>query len=314
MELCGGSFKNVAKYRRQAKKTSALRPAVYRANVYFLYYNGLLSSILRRDLLVLSESLSLRRSSDSSVDSGSDSHDSGVDGTRNTVVQLVVQLWQSVLLVHRSLGQVSDGSSLNHVSDGDSLDGLVLWHTSGTVQTSDWLDVASTLLVSSVGSSLLWHVAGMLSRTIARVARQSRTLSSSRIVFSATKLESKTATKLADVTGPDSSLIGAGATPGTIPTDIDQATGLERFEILGKMEGVDVFDMENPIFEGKGTMKDPYMVPTYIGYRYVGCRGHDTQDHKPYWMKVEEGNPGRCWQCGSVYAAKYVGEPGHHHH
>lgn len=119
--------------------------------------DGLLGSILRSDLLFLVESLSHWRSSDSSVGSGSDSDNSGVDSTRNTVVQLVVQLWQSVFRVHGSFRQVSDSSSFNHVSDGDSLDGLVLWHTSGTVQTSDWLDVASTLLVSTVGSSLLWH-------------------------------------------------------------------------------------------------------------------------------------------------------------
>lgn len=31
---------------------------------------------------------------------------------------------------------------------------------------------------------------------------------------------------------------------GTVPTDLEQATGLERFEILGKMQGVDVFDMK----------------------------------------------------------------------
>ncbi|KAL8969029.1 MAG: hypothetical protein Q9197_004561 [Variospora fuerteventurae] len=35
-----------------------------------------------------------------------------------------------------------------------------------------------------------------------------------------------------------------GAAPGTIPTDLEQATGLERFEILGKMQGIDVFDMK----------------------------------------------------------------------
>ncbi len=34
-----------------------------------------------------------------------------------------------------------------------------------------------------------------------------------------------------------------GAEPGTIPTDLEQATGPERYEILGKMEGIDVFDM-----------------------------------------------------------------------
>lgn len=39
-------------------------------------------------------------------------------------------------------------------------------------------------------------------------------------------------------------LLGEGAAPGTVPTDYEQATGLERLEILGKMEGVDVFDMK----------------------------------------------------------------------
>lgn len=38
-------------------------------------------------------------------------------------------------------------------------------------------------------------------------------------------------------------LMPPGAQPGTIPTDIEQATGLERLEILGKMQGVDIFDM-----------------------------------------------------------------------
>jgi cytochrome c oxidase subunit 5b len=38
-------------------------------------------------------------------------------------------------------------------------------------------------------------------------------------------------------------LLPPGAAPGTMPTDIEQATGLERLEILGKMEGIDIFDM-----------------------------------------------------------------------
>lgn len=29
-----------------------------------------------------------------------------------------------------------------------------------------------------------------------------------------------------------------------MPTDLDQAVGVERLEILGKMDGVDVFDMK----------------------------------------------------------------------
>lgn len=38
-------------------------------------------------------------------------------------------------------------------------------------------------------------------------------------------------------------LIPPGAKPGTIPTDYLQATGLERLELIGKMQGIDIFDM-----------------------------------------------------------------------
>jgi hypothetical protein len=33
-------------------------------------------------------------------------------------------------------------------------------------------------------------------------------------------------------------LFAPGAKPGTIPTDLDQATGLERLELIGKMQGI----------------------------------------------------------------------------
>lgn len=41
----------------------------------------------------------------------------------------------------------------------------------------------------------------------------------------------------------ESDLLPPGAEPGTMPTDVEQATGLERLELLGKMQGIDVFDM-----------------------------------------------------------------------
>lgn len=50
-------------------------------------------------------------------------------------------------------------------------------------------------------------------------------------------------------------LLPTGATEGTVPTDLDQATGLERFEILGKMQGVDVFDMK-PLDSSRKGMLD----------------------------------------------------------
>jgi cytochrome c oxidase subunit 5b len=39
-------------------------------------------------------------------------------------------------------------------------------------------------------------------------------------------------------------LLGPGAAPGTVPTELEQATGIERLELLGQMEGVDIFDMK----------------------------------------------------------------------
>jgi cytochrome c oxidase subunit 5b len=42
----------------------------------------------------------------------------------------------------------------------------------------------------------------------------------------------------------ESDLLPPGAAAGTVPTDLEQATGLERLEILGKMQGVDIFDMK----------------------------------------------------------------------
>jgi hypothetical protein len=46
----------------------------------------------------------------------------------------------------------------------------------------------------------------------------------------------------ADIKGEED-LIPPGAKPGTVPTDVEQATGLERLELIGKMQGIDIFDM-----------------------------------------------------------------------
>ena len=83
----------------------------------------------------------------------------------------------------------------------------------------------------------------MLSRTTFRIARQqTRLLSTSRVLLGA-KAAPETAVKpakdLAEVTGA-ASLIGPGAKEGTIPTDYEQATGLQRLELLGK-EKVSMF-------------------------------------------------------------------------
>lgn len=55
----------------------------------------------------------------------------------------------------------------------------------------------------------------------------------------------------------EADLLPPGAAPGTVPTDIEQATGLERLEILGKIQGVDVFDMKPLDSSRKGTTTTP---------------------------------------------------------
>lgn len=54
--------------------------------------------------------------------------------------------------IYRGFGDVPDTSSLDDVSNYKLLDGLVLRDTSGAVGASDWLDMASALLGSSIVS------------------------------------------------------------------------------------------------------------------------------------------------------------------
>lgn len=57
---------------------------------------------------------------------------------------------------------------------------------------------------------------------------------------------------------------GEGGKPGEVPTDEAQSTGLERFELLGKLQGVDVFDMEPLESDRLGTKKDPIVVKSLV--------------------------------------------------
>ena len=63
---------------------------------------------------------------------------------------------------------------------------------------------------------------------------------------------------------PPPQLYGEGGKAGSVPTDIEQATGLERLELLGELEGVKVFD-DGPLDSSRiGTKKDPVLVPSYV--------------------------------------------------
>lgn len=77
-----------------------------------------------------------------------------------------------------------------------------------------------------------------------------------------------------------------GAAPGTVPTDIEQATGLERLEILGKMEGIDVFDMKPLPSDRMGTLKEPVIIRSFGEEQYAGCTGIPADTHHVKWLTV----------------------------
>ena len=121
-------------------------------------------------------------------------------------------------------------------------------------------------------------------------------------------------------------LLPPGAPPGSVPTDLEQATGLERLEILGKMQGVDIFDMR-PLDASRkgmrsapdahyeqfwswensmcyttlgnsftcrntkaplliGTLDNPIMVRSFGDEQYAGCTGYPADSHWTIWLTV----------------------------
>ncbi|KAK9472701.1 COX5B-domain-containing protein [Dipodascopsis tothii] len=111
-------------------------------------------------------------------------------------------------------------------------------------------------------------------------------------------------------------LFGPGAKEGTIPTDIEQATGLERLELLGKLEGIDIFD-QKPLDSSRiGTVAEPIVVDSLTHERYIGCSGSPADSHEVEWALLRHDVIERCPECGSVYKMNYLGPPvtdGHHH-
>lgn len=113
-------------------------------------------------------------------------------------------------------------------------------------------------------------------------------------------------------------MIGSGAAEGTVPTDLEQETGLARLELLGLREGIDVFDRRPLDASRKGTVADPIVVDSYENYRYVGCTGSPAGSHAVQWLKPTTEKIARCWECGSVYTINDLSVPGegdgHGHH
>merc|ERR1712072_211687 len=109
-------------------------------------------------------------------------------------------------------------------------------------------------------------------------------------------------------------MIPEGAPEGTVPTEMNQATGLERFELLSKLNGEDPFFMAPLQVEHMGTKANPITVKSLDHDRIIGCTGFPVDSHDTIYFPVHKDNPMRCPECGCAYAIDFVGpEPSHHH-
>jgi cytochrome c oxidase subunit 5b len=86
-------------------------------------------------------------------------------------------------------------------------------------------------------------------------------------------------------------LLPPGAKPGTVPTDLEQATGLERLEILGKMQGIDIFDMKPLDASRMGTLDNPIIVKSFGDEQYAGCTGYPADSHVVVWLGLTRDRP-----------------------
>eukprot|EP00283_Hemiselmis_rufescens_P018068 CAMPEP_0173439742 /NCGR_PEP_ID=MMETSP1357-20121228/21488_1 /TAXON_ID=77926 /ORGANISM="Hemiselmis rufescens, Strain PCC563" /LENGTH=157 /DNA_ID=CAMNT_0014405139 /DNA_START=10 /DNA_END=483 /DNA_ORIENTATION=+ len=94
-----------------------------------------------------------------------------------------------------------------------------------------------------------------------------------------------------------------------IPSDMDQATGIERAEILAEMEGKPLFEegMVGPF----GTDSNPVMVESIYEERIVGCpgdcdKGNTAVNNEMRWFLVTSAQPYKCASCGQVFALKKI--------
>ncbi|XP_063047821.1 cytochrome c oxidase subunit 5B, mitochondrial [Engraulis encrasicolus] len=84
-----------------------------------------------------------------------------------------------------------------------------------------------------------------------------------------------------------------------IPTDDEQAAGLERRILQALKKGQDPFSILRPK-KYAGTKADPHIVPGIAKKRMVGCLCEEDNT-AIVWFWLHEGNPQRCPSCGSYY-------------
>ncbi|RKP24199.1 cytochrome c oxidase, partial [Syncephalis pseudoplumigaleata] len=99
---------------------------------------------------------------------------------------------------------------------------------------------------------------------------------------------------------------GEGAKVGEVPSDVEQATGLERLELLAKIQGKELWDMKPLMLDRLGTLDNPIVIETEADSRFVGCTGYPVETHDTRWLNVRHDHDvDRCPECGCVYKHAY---------
>ena len=89
---------------------------------------------------------------------------------------------------------------------------------------------------------------------------------------------------------PPPQLFGPGGKTGEIPTDEQQATGLERFQLMGEMEGYDAFDLQPLDSSRVGTLQDPIKVHSLVSSRSI-----QSPVAPIYCLTYFTGHRAHCW-------------------
>ncbi|XP_003422053.1 cytochrome c oxidase subunit 5B, mitochondrial [Loxodonta africana] len=89
------------------------------------------------------------------------------------------------------------------------------------------------------------------------------------------------------------------ASGGGVPTDDEQATGLEREVMLAARKGLDPYNLLPPK-AAAGTLEDPNLVPSITNKRLVGCICEEDNS-VVIWFWLHKGEAQRCPGCGTHY-------------
>ncbi|XP_042657355.1 cytochrome c oxidase subunit 5B, mitochondrial [Tyto alba] len=89
------------------------------------------------------------------------------------------------------------------------------------------------------------------------------------------------------------------AGPGSLASDEEQATGLERKVMEAMNKGLDPYSMFRPK-RYAGTKEDPNLVPSITNKRIVGCVCEEDNSCV-IWFWLHEGEAQRCPSCGTHY-------------